>query len=284
MSQSQDLLDNVLPYIQVASQRAKKLPFFTLGITAAMILFFFLSFVSSIYTGFSLRPSDIPKFELSRLTTYPLVHSSFLHILFNLAAFVPLCSRFERRFGTLRSVAMFLGPFESVPGLLYCAIDAALLRDTAIAGCSVFVFVMLAIEATQYQGKLVFGGRQIPAYAAPIVPLIVATILLPGSSFIVHCTAIAAGLVFGSGRVDFLLLPLKVVNFVESRAANLFERIPMWVTAESSTSAMRSLPTVESPSSSTSTLTRVSSNSISQSKPPTIRQVSSKWPAGQREE
>ncbi|CCG84202.1 protein of unknown function [Taphrina deformans PYCC 5710] len=303
MSQSADLLDNVLPYAEVAFQRIKKLSLFTLGISLCMTVFFFMSQVTKIVDTFSLKPSDLPKFEMSRLTTYPLVHYSFLQYFLSLAAFIPLCERFERKYGSLRSLAMFLGPFESVPGLLYCLVNGVFLRhDTAIVGCSGFVFTMVAIECTQYaakrNGKVVLGGRQLPAIALPFLLLAATTLFLPGSSISLHCASIAIGFIFGSGRVDFLLLPLKVVNFVESRVAPLVKsRLPMYVTAEDALQADEpALPTSESPSQRTSSeqhdmlrpvtpipLTRKESNTTSRPVAGT-RQVSSKWQTGQRQD
>lgn len=312
MSQSQDLLENARPYLQMAVQKTRELPIFTLGITIAMSIFFLFSTVLPINSAFSLKPSDIPAFEFSRLTTYPLTHVSLLQYIFSVGAFVPLCGRFERKYGSLRSLAMFLGPFESVPGLLYCLVDGAILKqDTAITGCSGFVFTMISIEVLQNSREaLIFGGRQIPVYAVPFFCLVLTTLLLPNSSFLCHCTAIFMGFVFGSGRVDFLLLPLNVVNFVERRANAIFSRIPGYVTAEAASTPIPSLPTEEpggyhrasagtTDASESIPLQRVSTTGSSGSKQPAvnlpslspnngrpviIRQTSGKWNASERED
>lgn len=302
MSQSTDLLDNVMPYAEFALQRAKKLSLFTIGISISMTIFFLMSSVTKIVDNFSLKPSDLPKFEMSRLTTYPLVHYSFLQYLLSLAAFIPLCERFERKYGTLRSLAMFLGPFESVPGLLYCLVNGVFLRhDTAIVGCSGFVFTMVAIESSQYAAKknvnVIFAGRQVPVISLPFFLLVATTILLPGSSVSLHCASIAIGIVFGSGRVDFLLLPLKVVNFVESRVANVIKsRLPMYVTAEDALKAddlvlpISETPSQRGTSEAHDTLSPVSAIPLSRKdsnttgRPAGTRQISMKWQSGQRED
>ncbi|ORY77728.1 hypothetical protein BCR37DRAFT_400447 [Protomyces lactucae-debilis] len=248
-----DVLEKARPYMDIALKRAKKLPLFTQAITAVMVLFFLLSFVSGINDAFMLYPSAIiPDWELSRLTTYPLVHLSFLHLLLNVIAFVPLAARFELRFGTLRTLAMLLGPFESVPGLLYCFFEGTILRsEPGLAGASGFVFTLLAIESmVSRQESWTIAGRSIPAWTAPIVALFVSLLLLPGSSFLGHLFAMATGYVFGSGHVDFLLLPSWVVDFVEHRGKFLFDKLPNYVTAEraaESSLGHGGLPTTEHP-------------------------------------
>lgn len=315
MSQPQDLFENARPYLQSALKGTRDLPLFTLGITAAMSLFFLLSLVTPILSNFSLKPSDIPNFELSRLTTYPLIHASMLQFIISVGTFVPLCSRFEKKYGTLRSLAMFLGPFESVPGLLYCLVDGVFLRqDSAIVGCSGFVFTMISIEALQYRSKssevFIFAGRRVPVYTVPFFGLALTTLLLPNSSLLLHLAAIGMGFVFGSGRVDFLLLPLRVVNFIETRADVIFSKVPNYITAERATKDFPTLPTDE-PSGYSRTsaglpenaegipLQRISSTntttaaqaaasapnlSPNNARPSVVRQTSSKWTSSQRED
>lgn len=315
MSQSQDLLESVQPYVQNVIQRARTLPIFTFGITAAMALFFLLTIFTSIISSFSLKPSDVPNFELSRLTTYPLIHVSFLQLVLSLGLFIPLSSRFERKFGTLRSLAMFLGPFESVPGLLYCLVNGVILRrDSAVTGCSGFVFTLFSIEALTYsstKGKeVVFAGRKIPVYLAPLFGLLLATLFLPNTSILLHCTAIGMGFVFGSGLVDFLLLPLKVVNFVEKRVNIIFSKIPNYITAEQAGAGQSILPIQEprgqdessvissdddqgihlqqtqSSVATISTQHSINSQNLApgSARPAIVRQSSSKWTTSERED
>lgn len=51
-----------------------------------------------------------------RLNTYPFIHLSFLHMLFNTLALVPLMERFEADHGTLLSAAFFVGRTYRIPG------------------------------------------------------------------------------------------------------------------------------------------------------------------------
>lgn len=44
-----------------------------------------------------------------RLNTYPVVHSGFFHAFINILALTPLLERFETEYGTLTTVALFIG-------------------------------------------------------------------------------------------------------------------------------------------------------------------------------
>ena len=228
-----DLLDRARPFVSDGVNHARHLPLFTLGVGVAMAVFAVAGLVLPIADWFSLRPSNLWAFQLSRLTTYPLAHVGLLHFLLNAAAFVPLCARFERRHGTLRTLAMFLGPFESVPGLLYCVVDGGILRqDTAIVGCSGWVFTLLAVESMGSE-HVVVAGQRVPAWGVPLALVVAAALVLPGTSLLGHLCALATGYVFGSGRVDFLLLPLAICNFVERRIPiAVTQYVPQYITAE----------------------------------------------------
>lgn len=43
------------------------------------------------------------------MNTYPFVHVNFIHVILNLVALTPLLERFEAEFGTLTSIALFIG-------------------------------------------------------------------------------------------------------------------------------------------------------------------------------
>jgi glycosylphosphatidylinositol transamidase len=48
-----------------------------------------------------------------RTNTFPLVHAGFFHAFFNLLALTPLLERFEAEYGTLTTLALFLGRMYS---------------------------------------------------------------------------------------------------------------------------------------------------------------------------
>ena len=48
-------------------------------------------------------------FIVHRINTYPLVHLGWLHLLLNLAAWVPLAERFEHEVGSAKMGGLLLG-------------------------------------------------------------------------------------------------------------------------------------------------------------------------------
>lgn len=50
-----------------------------------------------------------------RTNTFPFIHLNFLHALMNVLALTPLLERFETEYGTLTSLALFLGREFSLP-------------------------------------------------------------------------------------------------------------------------------------------------------------------------
>jgi hypothetical protein len=44
-----------------------------------------------------------------RTNTFPLVHAGFFHAFFNILALTPLLERFEAEYGTLTTLALFMG-------------------------------------------------------------------------------------------------------------------------------------------------------------------------------
>jgi GPI-anchor transamidase subunit GAA1 len=116
-----------------------RLPLFTRGVILAVLVFWMLELqtVWSVIEWGSLKPSQIGIFTggMYRLNTFVFVHLGFWHMLFNIVILVPLLERFEREFGTLTSVALFLGPLATIPGAIYLIIEGMIFRrDTAVLG------------------------------------------------------------------------------------------------------------------------------------------------------
>ncbi|KAL9047277.1 MAG: hypothetical protein Q9214_000102 [Letrouitia sp. 1 TL-2023] len=108
-----------------------RLPLFT-RIVLVLITFFFvieLQHVWDVVQWGALIPYQIHFQTMYRLNSYPLIHSSFFHTLFNSLALVPLLERFEAEHGTLVTGAAFFG-------LLF---TSALIPNTSFLGhlCSV---------------------------------------------------------------------------------------------------------------------------------------------------
>jgi glycosylphosphatidylinositol transamidase len=82
-----------------------------------------------------LEPDLVNFSTLYRTNTYPLMHIDAFHLTINFLGVVPLLERFEKEHGTLISVALFFGPFSTVPALMYVVIERGLLgANTPILG------------------------------------------------------------------------------------------------------------------------------------------------------
>jgi glycosylphosphatidylinositol transamidase len=88
-----------------------RLPLFTRLILLAIIAFWLLGFqtVWSVTKWGWLEPKEVNFGTLYRLNTFVLVHTGFWHMLVDTICLVPLLERFEAEFGTLTSIALFLG-------------------------------------------------------------------------------------------------------------------------------------------------------------------------------
>jgi membrane associated rhomboid family serine protease len=53
--------------------------------------------------------ADVFGWLVYRTNTFPLVHVGFFHALMNILALTPLLERFEAEYGTLTTLALFLG-------------------------------------------------------------------------------------------------------------------------------------------------------------------------------
>lgn len=88
-----------------------RLPLFTRLILLAIIAFWILELqtVWSVIQWGALIPKEIGFSSMYRLNTFPLIHLGFFHMLMDTICLVPLLERFEAEFGTLTSVALFMG-------------------------------------------------------------------------------------------------------------------------------------------------------------------------------
>jgi len=108
-----------------------RLPLFTRLILLAIIVFWLLEFqtVWSVIQWGSLDPKEIGFGSMYRLNTFVLIHMGFWHMLMDTICLVPLLERFEAEWGTLTSVALFMGPLGQIPAGLYLLLDTVILRD-----------------------------------------------------------------------------------------------------------------------------------------------------------
>ncbi|EKG10630.1 hypothetical protein MPH_12262 [Macrophomina phaseolina MS6] len=173
-----------------------------------------------------------------RLNTYPVTHVGLFHTLFNLLAITPLLERFEAEHGTLVSFALFSGPFATLPGLLYIAVERGLLRgNTAVQGASVWVFLLLAAEAMKTHKANPFfsiGPYKIPTWTTPLILILITSFLVPNTSLIGHLCGALVGYLWGLNYIKFLAPPEKILRWIETKL-NLLVRLPHYVSVDRST-------------------------------------------------
>ncbi|OAL35785.1 hypothetical protein AYO20_04935 [Fonsecaea nubica] len=218
-----------------------RLPLFTRLILVAIVAFWILELqtVWSVIKWGSLEPKEINLGSMYRLNTFVLIHTGFWHMLINTICLMPLLERFEAEFGTLNSIALFMGPLGQIPAVLYLIMDGVILRDnTPVLGSSIWVFLLLAAEAIKtYRANpyLEIGDQKIPTWISPLVILVVTSILIPSASFLGHLSGCITGYLWGLGYIRFLAPPEKVLRWIEGKL-NLLGRLPHYVSVDQKTS------------------------------------------------
>ncbi|KAK4146624.1 rhomboid protein 2 [Dichotomopilus funicola] len=186
-----------------------------------------------------LEPDVMGIATMYRTNTYPLIHTSAIHLILNLIGLTPLLERFEASHGTLTSLALFVGPLSTGPALIYVVLERFILRmNTPIVGASIWGFLLFGSEAIRHHKVtpyvVIAGKPTIPTWTAPIAVLFVAALLLPGSSFLGHAIGLGVGYVYGLGYLKFLSPPDKILRWIEGKL-NLRVRLPHFVSVDQKT-------------------------------------------------
>ncbi|ROT37906.1 rhomboid family protein [Sodiomyces alkalinus F11] len=186
----------------------------------------------------ALDPTEISFASAYRINTFPFIHVNFLHAFLNILALTPLLERFETEFGTLTSVALFMGPLTTIPAVLYIVLETFLLRGNAsVMGASLWVFLLLGVEAIRTfksNPYLTLATWQIPTWTMPLIMVVAVTALVPGTSFLGHLCSVCVGYLFGLGYLRFLAPPEKVLRWIESKL-NLLGRLPHYISVDRKT-------------------------------------------------
>ncbi|KAL9013520.1 MAG: hypothetical protein Q9173_001779, partial [Seirophora scorigena] len=198
------------------------------------------------------RVTDIRYTTVYRLNTYPLIHRGFLHAFFNTLALIPLLERFESEHGTLLTAAMFGGPLSTLPGAAYLLVERGIFRqNAAILGASIWVFVLLGVEGIKtFKSNPYFfiSTFRIPTWTTPLVILLFATALIPGTSLLGHLCSVGVGYTYGLGYLKILAPPEKALRWIEGKL-NLLGRLPHYVSIDQKTYGRYGvLPTTSNPS------------------------------------
>ncbi|KAK5653552.1 hypothetical protein OQA88_8811 [Cercophora sp. LCS_1] len=235
-----------MPSLSVASMlrgtRAKsyfgRVPLFSRGVLLAIVVFEFAGLFFPVREWGALVPDLVGITTMYRLNTFPFIHLNAFHALMNVLAITPLLGGFEAEHGTLTSLALFLGPFATLPAVLYLFFEKVIFRsNTGVMGASVWVFLLLGIEAIRtykVNPHLVVGTHNIPTWTTPLMLLLCAAALVPSSSFLGHLCGLAVGYAWGLGYITFLAPPEWALRWIEGKL-NLLGRLPHYVSVDQKT-------------------------------------------------
>lgn len=229
-----------LPQFSAARMRSYvfRLPLFTRAMILVIVLLWIASYVVDVQQWGALIPKEIGISTLYRTNTFPLVHAGFFHAFMNLLALTPLLERFEAEYGTLTTLALFLGPLSTIPALLYTFIERGILgMNTAVLGASIWVFTLIAMEAVKtYKSNPYFmlGTTQIPTWITPFVMVLFVSFLIPNTSFLGHVCGLLFGYGWELGYLKFLAPPDWALRWIEGKL-NLLGRLPHYVSVDQKT-------------------------------------------------
>ncbi|ODV83242.1 hypothetical protein CANARDRAFT_30181 [[Candida] arabinofermentans NRRL YB-2248] len=207
-------------------------PALTLGLCIFLTLVYLYSFIQpSILESWPLDPYAIYNLEMSKLTTYPLIHENFIHLIFNIISIYTPLSQFEKSNGTVHTgvVLNFLATLIAIP---YCLVGMVCYPNVSVLGCSGWCFAMLTYftymrSQVQEFTKLPNTNFEIPTNLTPFILLIIIGIIVPSSSFIGHLFGILAGFLLGFGYLkNFTNPPFKLILKIESKLENLIDLLP----------------------------------------------------------
>ncbi|OAX83142.1 hypothetical protein ACJ72_02502 [Emergomyces africanus] len=217
-----------------------RLPLFTRVVLLLIAVFWVLGIqpLWDVAQWGALIPNEVGLASMYRLNTYPIVHNGLFHTFWNMLALTPLLERFEAEHGTLTSVALFIGPLSTLPAGLYLLFEKVILKgNTAVLGSSVWIFLLLGIEAIktfQTNPHFVIGSYRIPTWTTPLLIIILVFALIPNTSLLGHLCGLAVGYIFGLGYLKFLVPPEKVLRWIEKKL-NLLGILPHYVSVDQKT-------------------------------------------------
>ncbi|KAJ3298559.1 hypothetical protein HDU79_009324 [Rhizoclosmatium sp. JEL0117] len=136
------------------------------------------------------------------------LHTGWIHLIFNMLAFVPFAGYQERNMGTypMLHLVLLLGVATSAIYVVLTFLFGFLFKGLwvgCVAGISGVVFALISLEANK--GDLQtqdFFGLKIPGSMFPWFLIIVTQFIFMGSSFFGHLSGIFAGILYAQGILD----------------------------------------------------------------------------------
>ncbi|CAK7208758.1 Putative rhomboid protease [Sporothrix curviconia] len=216
-----------------------RLPLFTRVVAGLIVALYLLDWLPlwDLRAWGSLVPSKLSFATLYRTNTFPLIHLNLFHMVANLAALIPLLDRFEGEHGTITTLALFFGPFSTLPALIYVAFERIFRMDTVVMGASVWVFLLLGVEAIRTyrtNPSLMVASVPVPTWATPLFFVFVIAVFIPNTSLPGHLAGLGVGYLCGFGYLKFLSPPESALRWIEARL-NLLARVPHYVSVDQKT-------------------------------------------------
>lgn len=147
-----------------------------------------------------LKPDSLFKFDLNRISLYPLAHLSFFHLFFNVISTFSMIVMFEESHGTLYTgvILNLLAVFTAIP---YCLIGSLLFPNVEIGGASGWFFSFLgyfAVKESRVRNSVMITSTfSFPTLYFPVALLFVTALLAPGSSLPGHAIGLLLGYFMG---------------------------------------------------------------------------------------
>ncbi|GAB2281492.1 Rhomboid-like protein 15 [Dionaea muscipula] len=173
-------------------------------------------------------PSAImSKFQVYRIFTSILFHSSLLHVMFNMLALVPLGSDLERIMGSIRMLHMII-LLATSSALFHILIALAVaynpfhhyanFMNECSIGFSGVLFSMIVIETSLsgVQSRSVFGLFEVPAKWYAWILLVVFQLLMSNVSLLGHLCGILSGFAYTFGLLNYLVPGALFFSSIES--------------------------------------------------------------------
>lgn len=144
--------------------------------------------------------SSLPRM-IGNFVVSPLTHSGFLHVLMNMMALVAIAPEIEVSLGTA-AFSVLIAWLAAACNILFLVAEfvfAGLMHSIAyscVVGFSGVLFALMTFDSCRADDRsetLLFGLVQVRRRYAPLVLLVVLGVLMPGSSFVMHCCGVACG-------------------------------------------------------------------------------------------
>ncbi|EPY52459.1 rhomboid family protease [Schizosaccharomyces cryophilus OY26] len=209
-----------------------KTPLFTVSVALVTFVCGVLNVFLPVTSFFGLSLKNITQFRLHTLNTYPLVHHGFLTFVFGLIGIFFLMPRFEKRYGTICTIAMFFGFLEVIPGIAFLFACYVSDSNTVFVGISGWTFSLLTMYLMNLFYDLHPKILALPQLVRMVLAIAAPFLILPfdfSESIILHLTAVVLSIIFSLAYMDFLLPPARFLVWIETKLSRVVDAIPNYI-------------------------------------------------------